>query len=56
MFGFGDMKNFTYTISNSFTASIVDITNYRIASREVQQIIALNLTSSDVIGDHQVKI
>lgn len=35
---------------------MVEISNYGTASKEVQQIIAMNLTSSDTIGNHIVKI
>jgi hypothetical protein len=46
MFGFTNNLNFTSTITNTVASSIVEISNFGIASKEVQQIIAVNLTSS----------
>mgnify|MGYP006869369139 CR=1 FL=1 len=56
MFGFTNPQNFTSVITNSFAQSSAEITNFGLASKELQQIISLNLTSSDYIGYQQVKI
>ena len=54
MFGFTNNLNFTSIITNTVASSIVEISNFGIASKEVQQIIAMNLTSSIKSGDHVV--
>lgn len=56
MFGFTNPKNFTSVITNALAGSKVEITNFGLASKKLQQIISMNLTSANVIGDHQVKI
>lgn len=56
MFGFKDMLNYHVHVNNAFAQSVAEIMYYGNASKELQQVIAVNLTSSDIIGDHKVKI
>jgi hypothetical protein len=56
MFGFSKNLNFSSVITNGATSSLVEISDYGFASKEEQQIIAVNLTSATVIGDHLVKV
>lgn len=52
MFGFADMKNYHVNINSAFPSSTAEITHYGNASRELQQVIAVNLTSSEIVRDH----